>query len=59
MAPAETRRVPVDAPAAVVLQAAAAAVGGSVTGDVCLKLDDGRCTIVAPDERPSFAVSLA
>jgi argininosuccinate synthase len=59
MAPAETRRVLVDAPAAIVLQAAAAAAGGSVTGDVCLKLDDGRCTIVAPDERPSFAVSLA
>ena len=57
--PVATRRVLVDAPAAFVLQAAAAAAGGPATADVCLRLEDGRCTIVAPNERPSFAVSLA
>jgi argininosuccinate synthase len=59
IAPAETRRVRVDAPAAVVLQTAAAAAGGPVTADVCLRLEDGCCTIVAPDARPAFAVSPA
>ena len=54
-----TTHVLVDAPAATVLHAAADAAGGPATGDVCLKLDDGRCSVVAPHERPTFAVSVA
>jgi argininosuccinate synthase len=57
--PGANQRVLVDAPAAIVLQAAAAAAGRPGTGDICLKLDDGRFTVVAPEDRPSFAVSLA
>jgi argininosuccinate synthase len=45
-------RVLVDAPAAIVLQAAAQAAGGPATADVCVKLDEGRFTIVAPRDRP-------
>jgi argininosuccinate synthase len=57
--PGASTRVVIDAPAAIVLQAAAAAAGGPATADVCLKLEDGRCIVLAPHERPPFAVSLA
>ena len=53
------RRVLVDAPAAVVLQAAARAAGGPGTGDVCLKLDEGRFTVIAPQDRQSALVNYA
>lgn len=53
------RRALVDAPAAVVLQAAAAAAGGPATRDVCLKLDDGRFTVLAPGDRPAALVNYA
>lgn len=54
-----TRRGLVDAPAAVVLQAAAEAAGGPGTGDVCLKLEEGRFTIIAPGERQTTLVNYA
>jgi argininosuccinate synthase len=53
------RRALVDAPAAVVLQAAAAAAGGPATRDVCLKLDDGRFTVLAPADRQAALVNYA
>jgi len=53
------RRVLVDAPAAVVLQAAARVAGGPGTSDVCLKLDEGRFTVIAPQDRPSALVNYA
>ncbi|HKE85105.1 MAG TPA: argininosuccinate synthase domain-containing protein [Vicinamibacterales bacterium] len=52
-------RVLVDAPAAVVLQAAARAAGGPGTSDVCLKLDEGRFTVIAPQDRQSALVNYA
>jgi argininosuccinate synthase len=52
-------RVLVDAPAAVVLQAAADAAGGPRTADICLKLDEGQCTVLAPENRPSALVNYA
>ena len=47
------RRVLVDAPAAIVLQAAARAAGGPATGDISLKLDEGRFTVVSGSDRPA------
>jgi len=44
-------RVLVDAPAAIVLQAAAQAAGGPSTGDISLKLDEGRFTVVPTSDR--------
>jgi len=53
------RRVLVDAPAAVVLQAAADAAGGPNTGDICLKLDQGQFTVLAEEARQSVLVNYA
>ena len=53
------RRVLVDAPAAIVLQAAADAAGGPCTGDICLKLDEGQFTVLAPEDRQSVLVNYA
>jgi argininosuccinate synthase len=57
--PRGSRRVIYDAPAAVVLHAAAAAAGGPVTGDVCLRLLDGLYTVLTPHDRHSLLVNYA
>jgi argininosuccinate synthase len=54
-----SRRVLVEAPAAVVLHAAARAAGGPGTGDICLKLDGGQFTVLAPGDRQSALVNYA
>jgi argininosuccinate synthase len=56
---AGARRTVVDAPAAIVLHAAARASGGPGTTDVCLRLDDGRVTVLAPDDRQAALVNYA
>ena len=48
-----------DMPAAVVLRAAAAAAGGRVTTDVCLKLGDGRYDVLTSGDRHSLLVNYA
>jgi argininosuccinate synthase len=48
-----------DTPAATVLQAAASASGGPMTADVCLKLADGRFTVVTESDRHSLLVNYA
>jgi len=53
------RRTLVDAPAAIVLHAAARASGGPSTTDICLRLDEGRFTVFAPDDRESALVNYA
>ena len=60
MAPSRgSRHVIYDAPAAVVLHAAASAAGGPVTGDVCLKLLNGQYTVLTPHDRHSLLVNFA
>jgi argininosuccinate synthase len=54
-----TARTVIDAPAAVVLHAAARASGGPVTTDICLRLDDGRFTVLEPDDRQAALVNYA
>jgi len=56
---ADARRTLVDAPAAIVLHAAARASGGPGTTDVCLRLDEGRFTVLAPDDRQAALVNYA
>ncbi|HLG60124.1 MAG TPA: argininosuccinate synthase domain-containing protein [Vicinamibacterales bacterium] len=54
-----SRHVICDAPAAVVLHAAASAAGGPVTGDVCLRLANGHYTVLTPDDRQTLLVNYA
>ena len=54
---AEGRQVLYDAPAATVLQAAASAAARSSSADVCLKLDDGRYTVLSPRDRHALLVN--
>jgi hypothetical protein len=42
-----------------VLHAAARAAGGPATADICLRLDDGRFTVLAPDDRQAALVNYA
>jgi argininosuccinate synthase len=52
-------RTLIDAPAAIVLHAAARASGGPGTVDICLRLDDGRFTVLEPDDRQAALVNYA
>jgi len=52
-------RTLIDAPAAIVLHAAARASGGPATADICLRLDDGRFTVLEPDDRQAALVNYA
>ena len=52
-------RTLIDAPAAIVLHAAARASGGPGTADICLRLDDGRFTVLEPDDRQAALVNYA
>jgi argininosuccinate synthase len=54
-----SRHVVCDMPAAVVLRAAAAAAGGRVTTDVCLKLTEGQYEVLAASDRLSLLVNYA
>jgi argininosuccinate synthase len=56
---ASAGRTLIDAPAAIVLHAAARAAGGPATADICLRLDDGRFTVLAPDDRQAALVNYA
>jgi argininosuccinate synthase len=56
---ASAPRTLIDAPAALVLHAAARASGGPATADVCLRLDDGRFTVLEPDDRQAALVNYA
>jgi argininosuccinate synthase len=56
---ASAGRTLIDAPAAIVLHAAARASGGPATADICLRLDDGRFTVLAPDDRQAALVNYA
>jgi len=52
-------RTLIDAPAAIVLHAAARVSGGPGTADICLRLDDGRFTVLEPDDRQAALVNYA
>jgi argininosuccinate synthase len=52
-----SRRVLHEAPAGTILRAAAAGVGESLSGDVCLRLADGQYTVVSPADRQSVLVN--
>jgi len=56
---ASAGRTLIDAPAAIVLRAAARASGGPATADICLRLDDGHFTVLAPDDRQAALVNYA
>ena len=56
---ADAARTLIDAPAAIVLHAAARASGGPGTTDICLRLDDGRFTVLAPEDRQAALVNYA
>lgn len=54
---AQGRQVLYDAPAATVLQVAASVAGRQATADVCLKLGDGKYTILSPGDRHAMLVN--
>jgi argininosuccinate synthase len=54
---AQGRQVLYDAPAATVLQVAAAVAGQNATADVCLKLADGEYTVLSPSDRHALLVN--
>jgi len=57
--PVSAGRTLIDAPAAIVLHAAARASGGPGTADICLRLDEGRFTVLEPDDRQAALVNYA
>jgi argininosuccinate synthase len=54
---AQGRQVLYDAPAATVLQVAAAVAGQNATADVCLKLANGEYTVLSPSDRHALLVN--